>query len=525
MSDTTVTVAPAAPKGGMLRVWLVAFGLALALYASTANRGVQWQDSGWQQWRIVSGHFENPLGLALTHPVQYFLGRCAINLPSVEPAFAITLVSSLAAAIAIANLVTLVRLLTGQTATAAVAGGAVALAHTVWHLATHTESYTLVAALLTTEWLCLAQFARTRHGRWLVLLALLNGLGVSNHVLAGLATPVDIGVILWAMWRKHLNIRAGSACLLAWLIGALPYITLILVAARTDGLMASVHSALFGKYAGDVLNTSINVKSLTLAVGYLAYNFPNFTVPLALWGLFARGVAPPALRWALVAELLIYFAFAARYSVPDQFMFFLPMYPLVGLFCGLGLADLRWRWAQRSRLLQVAMVATVVTVLWDPLVYVATSRVVEARGLLRSMVGNKPYRDGYQAFFVPWGVGRDHVVRVNEQALRLADPDGLILVSDSMMQFAFSYEVVLGRVPAGLAIEVCRPTHDKPFVLEDRRAQLAAAWQSGRTVVLVPRDRDKPDIGVEDALWRRDGDLYVLDGFATPQSAPAGSAP
>jgi hypothetical protein len=42
-----------------------AFLIALTLYTATANRGVQLQDSGWQQGRIIAGEIDRPLGLAL----------------------------------------------------------------------------------------------------------------------------------------------------------------------------------------------------------------------------------------------------------------------------------------------------------------------------------------------------------------------------------------------------------------------------------------------------------------------------
>lgn len=65
--------------------------------------GRQWQDSGWQRCRIVTGQIDHQRGLALVHPVQYYLGRLAIRRPGIEPALAITWVSSIAGAVAVAN--------------------------------------------------------------------------------------------------------------------------------------------------------------------------------------------------------------------------------------------------------------------------------------------------------------------------------------------------------------------------------------------------------------------------------------
>ncbi|HQE44706.1 MAG TPA: hypothetical protein PLM77_16070, partial [Phycisphaerae bacterium] len=84
--------------------WILVFVSALALYALTANRGVQWQDSGDIALRIYRGDLTNPLGLALVHALHFWLGRFALAVSNVEPVFAITLVSAVAAAMAVANL-------------------------------------------------------------------------------------------------------------------------------------------------------------------------------------------------------------------------------------------------------------------------------------------------------------------------------------------------------------------------------------------------------------------------------------
>ena len=80
--------------------WLLVTAAAFSLYTLTANRGAQWQDCGLFILNIVQGELVNPLGLALTHPLHYWLGRLAIWPGVLEPSFAITLVSSLGAAAA-----------------------------------------------------------------------------------------------------------------------------------------------------------------------------------------------------------------------------------------------------------------------------------------------------------------------------------------------------------------------------------------------------------------------------------------
>ena len=141
------------------RGWLVAFALAAALYAATANRGAQWQDSGYHILRVVTHESLNPLGLALSHPLHHWLGRAVVSAGVFEPAFAITLLSALAAAVTVANVYGCVKTLTRHTLASALAAASLLFAHTFWQLATVVESYTLTAALLSGEIWCLCAYA------------------------------------------------------------------------------------------------------------------------------------------------------------------------------------------------------------------------------------------------------------------------------------------------------------------------------------------------------------------------------
>ncbi len=504
--------APGAACASPFSVWLVAFLAALALYVATACRGVQWQDSGSQQLRIVTGQLDHPLGLALTHPLQYYLGRAAIRLRFLEPAFAITLVSSLAAAVAVANLAAALKTLTRQALPAAIAAAAFALSHTFWQHATHTESYALVAAFLAAEWLCLARFAVGGGGRWLILLALFNGLGIANHPLALLATPVDAVVIAWAVRGGRLPRRAAAAVGL-WIAGTLPYSALVVATAlRTGDWAGAIHSALFGRYAADVLNTRIGARTILTALGFVAYNLPGLTIPLAVYALVACRDVPKVFSRAIAAQLVLYGLFVVRYTITDQYSYFFPVYALLAVLAGAGLAHRTARGPAAWRRPVLALAG--ITALWTPLVYVAAARVAASRGVLASRIPNKPYRDGYRAFLLPWGVGDRYGEAVNEHATRLAGGDGLILVADPMIEFGVRYAEALGRIPRDVRIRPIELAANEPVVAE-RRELLSAYIRRGRPVVLVPRDRDHPRTCVPEAKWRRDGDLYVLERLGT----------
>ena len=88
-------------QNGQRTPWLeyaVVAVAAFGLYAATANRGAQWQDSGWHIWRIVTGELHHPLGLALSHPLHYWISQAFLGPGLLEPCWAITLVSAVARA-------------------------------------------------------------------------------------------------------------------------------------------------------------------------------------------------------------------------------------------------------------------------------------------------------------------------------------------------------------------------------------------------------------------------------------------
>lgn len=498
-------------------IWITGFAIALALYSATAHRGVQWQDAGWQQCRIITGQLDHPRGLALVHPVHYYLGRLAIRLPAIGPALGITLLSSFAGAIAVANVALTLSLLVRNRWAVIVGAAGLMMAHTFWQHATHTESYALTAALLTTEWLLLAVFAVTGRSGCLPLLALTNGLGIATHLLAVLALPMDIVIMVWAVRRRRCTLRLALGAAALWLLGTLPYSELVLAMyLETGSLTETLHSALLGSYASNVLNTRLTLHNVLLSVGYVAYNFPGLTIPLALLG--ARAALSGRLfpHWVgrvLLGELLIFTLFVARYPIVDQYTFFFPIYMILALLAGIGLAAVLERASDRRRNYMVG--AAALTVAWTPIVFLGTSYTLAASGSLRSLVGNKPYRDGYRAFFLPWGVGDNAAQQLNAALSELSGPDSVIVIGDSMIAHGIRYAQVVGQLPSTVQLVTLAalPSHES---IDALHVLLTDASRAGRTVLFVPRDRDLPNAPVDGADWERLGDVYRLVRLAAP---------
>ena len=506
-------------SGGTLGKWLVVFLAAFALFAATANRGAQWQDSGFHILRVVTGQSVNPLGLALSHPLHHWLGRLIVLPDLLEACLAVTLISALAGAAAVANVYGCVLTLTRSQWASLLAAASLGLANTFWQMATLAETYTLTAALLSAECWCLVAYARANHAhsargsRYLWLMCLFNGLGISNHLLASLTTPVVAVVVLHSVWHKAAPSKHIALALCAWLAGSSLYGGMVLAELMRSGdLQATIHSALFGHaYAGEVLNASLSPRLLLIGAGFVLLNFPNFLLPAAVYGI-ARAVplgVPALSRRVLLAALAIHVCFAGRYNVTDQHMFFVPSYVLLSIFGGIGFATMLRRWRPFSR--RVGLTAVLLLLALTPVVYAFVPSVARGFGVLRSVAHHKPYRDDYVYLFIPWSVVEDSAERMSRQAVALTGNDGLILVEDPMAEFAVRYRALRNGLD------------DRQVTRSVTAGLIQRAVGEARRVVLVPLNADAPKTDAPVGSWKRIGDLYLLGD--PPPPTPLGAAP
>ncbi len=489
---------------GQLRlraVWIGWCGLflgSLALYGLTAARGAQWQDSGHFILRIVTGQLHNELGLALAHPLHFYLGRAFAGLLPTDPAYAITLVSAVGGAITVANVFGLTLTLTRRLGPALLAAGSLALAHTFWRISAIAECYTVTTALLSAELWCLVLFVRQPdRGRWFALACLFNGLGVANHMLAALTSPLLLVVGVAFVLRRRQRGAWLPIAAAAWVAGAMPYLVMIGDYAIESGSMgAAVRSALFGNAWTDAAaGLNFPVKRMAISAMFTALSFPNLLLPLAALGLVVgRRIVQPSLAHALLAvALVIHLVFVIRYDVVDQHTFYLPTYLLVCVFGGVGMAWLGRRIGQFNR--RVVWALAIALLLATPLTYAAAPALARHFDALGDLARHKPYRDDYRYLLWPWAVADRSAERMAEHAVDLAEPDDLVIVEDPMGRFAVQY--ALWRVGR------------EPIVLgqwDDQVAEQAA--KARRAVVLVPRRTDQPPPASYGGTWDRDGPLY-----------------
>ncbi len=493
-THTTPIVAPAPAGSSAGRLFCYVFAASAVLFCLTVQHGPAWQDSGVFQWRVWIFDVKGWLGLALAHPMLIVLGKAFSLVPVGETATRINLLSAICAAAATANVALLVRRLApGQTRAAWFAAGAFALAHTTWWLATIAESQAILVALFTLELNLLLSLIDRPALYKVALLGLASGLGFSTHNLALLALPAYGLTVIHLCACRRLPWAAVPLMIAAWGVGGSLILTLIVQQAGEVGLAAAVRSALFGQsWQGAVLGTAM--KPIARGAGYIAYNFPNLALPLAvagLWRLHQR--APRPLRWALYYLTAAYFAFAIRYNIADQFMFFLPFYAMTAVLAGVGLAA-----ATEGGKRRTLLIAAMATLVIGPALYAAAPALCKAAGVALPGRKDTPYRDSDRYWLTPWKVNETSAADFARDALTPLRP-GDTVIADGTTLAPLRWAQQVQGLAAGVRIlhnndaspQAVPPGSPRVFVVSPSRdyhpewmEPLAAFDKSGDNLVL-----------------------------------------
>ncbi|MCP4589537.1 MAG: DUF2723 domain-containing protein [bacterium] len=491
---------PSCPPRKARRAYLLVLFLALGLYLASMSPGVLWQDSGMAQVRTFRGDLSGHGGLALSHPLYYVLTIGFQFLPFAESAFKTTLVSVVLGALTVANVFLLVHWATGRAAGAVTGAVSLMVAHTFWQHAAVAEVYMVSTVLLTAELLSLMQYRRTGRARWLVLLFGLNGLGISNHMLALLSLACYGVMLLWLLWTRRVRWAMVGLMVVAWLAGTSIYLALIVQELRSGASVGeTVQSALFGvNYSGSVLNVFPSPIQVMRSVLFLGLNFPTPGLLLVIPGIAAlRGADDKLWRTVLVGLGVVHFVWAVRYDVADQYTFFIPAWVMLAMVLGLG-ADrvLRtrgrgWRWGA------VALAAMPALVYW-PLPGVARACHLDL-GVAREL----PHRDSYTYFLRPWKTGDRGAERFARELARILPRNAVLFADSASVHPIYYLRLTEGwrddvRVyPAVEPLKNAREVFGEQAVRREVEAGLVFVTSPGR-----------------DPKWSRQGYVFVPEGVA-----------
>jgi hypothetical protein len=420
--------------------------LAGILYVSTCAPTVLWQDSGLFVYRIWHNDLGGNLGIALAHPLYIMIGILAKLVPLGELAWRINLLSAIFAAVTVANLYLLVRLWLGRIWPAVIAAVSLAVSWTFWQNAVLAEVYTLYAAQLSTELLVLLQYVRTKRAGYLCLLGLLNGLSVANHLWGVFPLACYAVFLMFLLFRRQIRILHVCVFILLWIVGAGPYEYLVIRdIAQYGNLTATLNSALFGAgWQRSVLNASVSMKIVFENVVFILLNFPTPNLLLLFVGIWVLWEKAPSRGFAniVLALLILYFAFAFRYTVPDRHAFFLPFYCLVAVMIGLGADRLMMRMPGKKFIVTLAVFA-----LLPVASYFVTPAFARKHYEPLGQRRQRPYRDEYTYWLQPWKTNYRGAERFASEALESVKQNAVVYAYTTDVHALLYVQEVKGKRP------------------------------------------------------------------------------
>ena len=458
----------------------IVFFAALALYVITCAPGPVWQDSGMIQYRVWHNDITGGLGLALAHPLFYLLAIGAKYVPLGQFAHRVNLVSAVTAALAVANLFLLVRLWVGEAFSAAVAATTLAVSHTFWRHATIPETYDLYVALLLAELIMLLQYRKTGRLGYLYLLGLFNGLAIANHMLASIGLACYAVLIVVLLARKHIAIRHVAVMGCLWVVGAGPYECLIVKGIIQSGdVTGTLASAAFGnRWAGDVLNTQLTMRVVRDNLLFIMLNFATPNALLFFVGGYALVKQPSDRVFVriVVVLLVMFLAFAFRYTIVDRYAFFIPFYCMVAIFMGQGC---HWLVARQKR--KALAYAIAICALAPIFVYAAAPGL--AQRICPVFAGQRqiPYRDSYRYFLQPWRIGYRGAERFANEALSAVEANAMIYADGTTVYPLLHAQEVLGFRPDVTIVT----SHGSANNLRDHDEQVVDRLFATRAVYVV----------------------------------------
>jgi hypothetical protein len=231
-------------------------------------------------------------------------------------------------------------------------------------------------------------------------------------------------------------------------------------------------------------------------------NFPTPSALLFFVGLYGLHRTGPtaAFRRVIVALLVLFFVFAARYTITDRYAFFLPFYCIVALMIGLGAHEVV-RWGLPCPTVLVAAFALL------PIAVYAVAPGLAQRGNLS--LGTRqdiPYRNDYEYFLQPWRTGYTGAERFARAALGTAESNAIVCADSTTVAPLLYVQEVKGvrpdvKVVAGIVSSQGAPRVNERTVegLLDERPVYVVSKQRGYCPAFI---LDRYSLAEAGVLWR-----------------------
>ena len=452
--------------------WGLVFIIVLALYVLTLAPDLTWQDQGEYQVHAAHCILNRPGDVVRVHPLYiilaHYLGRVGI----ISFAYGANLISAIFTAVTVANIYLLVFRLLGRIWPAALSAFTFALAHSVWFVGVQAQTYSMANAAMTVGLLFALAYQKSHKLEYLLWMGFSFGLGISVHLMSQIAFAVIMVWLIIGCVRKRVSIWAFLVVVLFWTAGAcMLWMAMTLEYHRCGDWAATLQSAIWGKWGSAVFNLGELPRLCKRSVQFFVLNFPTLLVLLAVPGIvfsFTRFNNIVVAR-LLLACTILYGLFAARYDIPNQNHFFLPMYLFVSIYIGLGFAYT----FQRQGIFWTLMTAILLAAI--PPTYLVISNYARQRQIHLGTNRHIPYRDEYAYYLLPWQHQQTGPRLFADATLKSLPQDAVILADKTTLpplQYLHEVEMVRPDVeilllPNKITIQNIRLAHRRVFTISN----------------------------------------------------------
>lgn len=333
----------AAPASGWRRVLPWSFlAVPFLFYFTTCSRTIGLGDTALLMVEMhdlaLSTHVDS-------HNLTVILGHLLWQLPIGNHSFASNLASAVGGSIAVALLYALLYRMTSSARAAAITASVTMVSHSMWWHSTIAEVYALNAVFMVLGLWVLTSLQKHYTERKLLVFFLLSGLAFFNHVqmgilLAGACTFFLVQALQSTGKRRQWVMRTGSRCLLAFIVGFIPYLVLLMRDVALDGFVHTVWQASGGQFHSIMLKGDL-LRGLGTTVFLTALQFPGFYLVAIVFGivLLARAWRRSPSLFALLVMFGVNTMFFMTYDTWDKFAFLLPSFLMLSFA---GVFAIQW---------------------------------------------------------------------------------------------------------------------------------------------------------------------------------------
>jgi len=345
-----------------LLVWLVV-PAALSVYLYTLSPSVGLIDSG----ELAAGCWL----LNILHPTGYplytIIGRLATLVPLGEVVNRVAVLSAVLAAAGIGLFLALVLRLGVSRTAAGVSAAVLAFSFPVWAVAVDVEVYSLTLVLAVLVWIAAERVTSAVPGA-LVWFGYVCGLALTNHMSA-VSVALGAGVCVFLSSRRGL-LRSLPAVSVAFLLGVSPYLFLAL-RAKAGPLLAWGNPQTLERLIWHVTGRQYQVWMFSLpmaevgrnavrGLGLLARSSVWVLAPAVVYGMVRLFRIRKDIAVGLLVTILVAFAYAVNYSIPDIESYYLPCVLGLAVFGAVGMDRAERYLGPRRHLLWLAGLAALV---------------------------------------------------------------------------------------------------------------------------------------------------------------------